>query len=282
MPRFTQPIPFREALQSREIRSILPTELRTRMLSQLAPQIRNRSTFSAGVTKAELLEQADALIDDILTGRIGRAEARLELRAAAEKLGYGRRPELQALVEETGDEGLGGLTDLLSDRRLNVMLDTNTRMARGYGHHTQGQQPDVLDLWPAKELVRARIAQEPRDWDARFRDTAAATDPDALRVLEETGRMAARKDSPLWAALSAFGNPYSPYDFGSGMIDRDIRRDEAIDLGLIEPAEQVTPDDTDLNDDLRASPRLRSRRLRTALESTGLGSFDAEGVFRAT
>jgi hypothetical protein len=36
---------------------------------------------------------------------------------------------------------------------------------------------------------------------------------DALKALP---RMIARKDSPIWEALSRFGTPYPPFDFNSG------------------------------------------------------------------
>jgi hypothetical protein len=43
----------------------------------------------------------------------------------------------------------------------------------------------------------------------------------------------ALKTSPIWTALSAFGHPYPPFDWGSGMDVRDVSADRAIELGLI-------------------------------------------------
>ena len=50
------------------------------------------------------------------------------------------------------------------------------------------------------------------------------------------GRMIALKDDPVWTKLSAFGTPYPPFDWGSGMGVRDIDRKTAIDLKLIDDA----------------------------------------------
>jgi len=40
----------------------------------------------------------------------------------------------------------------------------------------------------------------------------------------------------------------------------------------------IVPDDRGFNADLQASPAVRSARLREAVEATGIGRFDAEGV----
>ena len=54
--------------------------------------------------------------------------------------------------------------------------------------------------------------------------------------------MAALKNSPIWAALGAlgpFGNPYPPFDWGSGMGASDLTREEAEDLALLKPDEPM-------------------------------------------
>lgn len=47
------------------------------------------------------------------------------------------------------------------------------------------------------------------------------------------GRMVAIKDDPIWIKISAFGNPFPPFDFGSGMGVRNISRKEALELGVL-------------------------------------------------
>ncbi|MGH8018599.1 MAG: hypothetical protein ACREIA_09950, partial [Opitutaceae bacterium] len=259
---FASPLPFAEALESREVRELLPTELRTRLLQEIAPELRERAMFSAGVTNAEFLQKASDSIDELLAGRADRATLRLQLRQLLQRL----QPEPASFDAE------GGLTDLGSDRRLNLILDTNVEMAAGYGQWKQGQEDSILDLWPAQELVRTNSPRVPRDWPSRWLDAGG-------RVFG--GRMIALKNDPIWTRLSRFGLPYPPFDFNSGMDVADIDRTEAIALGLIDRDTRVAAQDRDFNTDLQASPQVSSSSLRAALEETGLGRFDAQGVFRA-
>src|SRR5687767_9151665 len=111
---FAEPLPFVEAVQSRLVRQLLPTDFRTRLLSGIPAELRERAMFSAGVTNAEFLQDASDAIDELLGGKTDRATKRAELKQLLARLDY--RP-----VE--GEEG--SLTDLSSDLRLNLILDTN-------------------------------------------------------------------------------------------------------------------------------------------------------------
>lgn len=258
----TEPQPFREAIESRQIRQLLPTELRTELLAVIAPELRERAMVSAGVVQAEFLQEASDSIDEILAGTSDRATQRAKLKELVARLGI--RPA-------EGEEGT--LTDLSSDARLNLILDTNLEMAQGYGSWIQGQDPAILDLWPAQELVRVREAKEPRDWAQRWADAGGTF---------YGTRMIARKDDPIWTRISRFGLPYPPFDFNSGMDVQDVDRETAIAAGVIDADEQVRPQSRDFNTDLQASPEVRSDALREALAETlqGIASFDAEGVLR--
>lgn len=259
---FRTPLPFRDALDSREVRSILPTEFRTQLLQQLPAQIRERAFFSAGVTNAEFLDRANTAIDDLVSGTVDRATKRLELKRVLASLGYSPVP---------GEED--SLTDLSSDERLNLILDTNLEMAQGYGRFAQGQDPEILDQWPAQELVRVIDSEKKRDWPARW-DRAGG---------EFFGlRMVALKNDPIWTRISRFGTPYPPFDFNSGMDVQDVDREEAIALGLIDRDTELLPQDRGFNADLQASPQIRSENLRSALtdELGDRAEFDAAGVLR--
>ncbi len=241
---FRTPMPFKEAIDAREVKQILPTELRTDMLSTISPEVRERAMFSAGVTNAEFLQEAHDSIGDLVTGRVDRATKRAGLKTLLGRLGYA-----------PAEGEAGSITDLSSDRRLNLILDTGLQQAQGYGQWKQGQDSAILDQWPANELIRVRDSLHPRDWQQRFRDACEEVgDQDALRVLEETDRMVALKNSRVWSALSRFGTPYAPYDFNSGMDDSDVDRDEAISLGLIDRDTELLPQDRGFNDELRLTP----------------------------
>ena len=257
---FSSPIPFREALESRLVRALLPTDLRTDLLATIPSELRERAMFSAGVTDAEFLQRSSDLIDDLLEGRTNRAEARTALKEFMGTLG--------ADVDETD------LTDLRSDARLNLILDTNVAMAEGYGQWAQAQDPVALEEYPARELVRVRASRVERDWPSRWLEAGGTF---------YGNRMIALIDDPIWTAISRFGTPWAPFDFNSGMDTVPVDRDTAEDLGVIAPgAPAPRPRDRDFNTDLKVTPEVRDRSLRDALAEAlqGVASFDAGGVLR--
>lgn len=260
---FRTPIPFQEAIDSREVRQLLPTEFRTALLQEIPAQLRERAFFSAGVQQAEFLERANTAIDDLLSGTTDRATQRLGLRRLLDSLGYRATP---------GEEGT--LTDLGSDRRLNLILDTNLEMAQGYGSWKQAQDPAVLDQWPAQELVRVIDSAVKRDWASRWAEAGGRF---------SGSRMIALKNDPIWTRLSRFGLPYPPFDFNSGMDLQDVDRDEAIAFGLIDRDTELLPQDRDFNTDLQASPAVRSSSLVEALQDhfNGRATF-VNGVLKLT
>lgn len=257
---FSEPLPFTEAIESRAVRELLPTEFRTRLLSEIPAALRERAFFSAGVTNAQFLQSASDKIDQLLAGKADRATMRLELKQLLDSLGY-------SPVE--GEEGT--LTDLSSDDRLNVILDTNLQMAQGYGNWKQGQDPAVLDQWPAQELIRVIDSKEKRDWPSRWADAGGEF---------FGGRMIALKNDPIWTAISRFGLPYPPFDFNSGMDVADVDRDEAIDIGLIERDTEITPQDRGFNDDLEAGAYLGSTILDAVQSLFGGRAVNDNGVLR--
>jgi hypothetical protein len=270
---FTEPVEFREALESREVKVLLPTTLSSRELEQMSPETRERAAFSARVANAGFIAEFDTLTREILNPRrvqredgsrategMDFATARLKLKEYLDRTGY------QAAE---GEEGT--IKDLRSDKRLNLILETNTQMAQGYGGWKQGQNAPVLDVWPASELYRAEERDEKRDWVTRWLNAAGEVeDEKAGAALRRFGRMVARKDSAIWRNLGPFKLPYEPFDFNSGMGTRDVERDDAVSLGVMESGTTVQPQDRGFNDDLQASLEVRSEALRQAvLEDLG-------------
>lgn len=93
--------------------------------------------------------------------------------------------------------------------------------------------------------------------------------------------MIALKNAPIWTAISAFGLPYAPFDFGSGMDVRDVDRDEAAALGLIDRDTQIEPETRGFNEDLEVSAPERQGALFTALlQSLGDAAAFVDGVLR--
>lgn len=248
---FGEPTPFKEALDYELVKRLMPTAANSRELSEFVPaEIRARARFSSAVTNMDVLGRIDSMIKravapstviDPATGAqrparpgeyMDRATFRLELGKTLRATGY------------VPPEGAGGtLRDLGSESRQNVIFDTNVRMAAEYGGYAQGQNEAVLDLYPCQELYREESREKPRDWQSRWEDAGGEI---------YDGRMIARKDDGIWTAISAFGLPYPPFDFGSGMGVRDVRRDEAESLGVIEPEDTITPEFHGLNDEVYA------------------------------
>lgn len=201
----------------------LPTTASSAELAALPASIREQALFSARLNLAHPVAEIGNKLKGILDGKLSDSEARRDIRAALSAAGY-QPPQ--------GEEG--GLLDHTSKRRLDLILGQNVRSARNYAYRAAGMDPDVLDLWPAWELVRVANRREPRgDWPQRF-ETAGGK----LRA----GRMVALKTSPVWASLSRFNTPYPPFDFGSGMGVRAIPREDAVALGLIDGTARQTPE----------------------------------------
>lgn len=267
---FTKPLPFREAIQSLEARSLLPTDLGSRLLREIEPDVLRRAFFSAKVDDARHLQALLDAVNKLAAGTSDKATQRAEIKQLLASLQY-----------QPSEETRGGLQDLSSDRRINLQLDTNLRMMQGAGDYVQGDDPTILNAFPAQELIRVRASEHERDWSQRWLDAGGQF---------YAGRMIARKDAEVWDRLGdparfpdGLGNRWAPFAFGSGMGTTDISRNEAVALGVIDWHERVQLPSFDLNADLTATPDVRESWLKTALADAlqGVAAFDANGVLRA-
>lgn len=270
---FRAPLPLQAALDSRLVRQILPTDFRTRLLQTIAPYLKERAMFSAGVTNAEFLQQASDAIDAAVSGESDVATKRAGLKKVLEALQYNPVPDER-----------GTLTDLSSDPRLNLIINTGQETAAGYGAFMQGQDPAVRDQWPALELVRIMNfdSEHKRNW-AQIWTNAGGQFYD--------GRMIALKDDLIWDELGdpdvvpgGLGNPYPPFALHSGMWTKPVDRDTAIRLKLIDRDTQVAATDRGFNQDLQASPEVREGALQDALLSNlkdnGIAAEFVDGVLK--
>jgi hypothetical protein len=262
---FASPLPFREAIESRAVRQLLPTDFRTRLLSEIPAELRERAVFSAGVTNTEFLQQVSDSVDELLDGKTDKATKRAELKQLLARLEY--RPV---------DGEQGSLTDLSSDRRLNLILNTNLQLAQGAGTFKQGQEPDVLAQWPAEEIIDTNPGQTEnrRNWAQRWAELGGTF---------YGGRMIAKKGDPILTRISFFGLPYGPLALRSFWERQDVSADEALDLGVMTQAEidALSPQSRDFNTDLQATPEVRDAALKEALIDSlgGIGQFIG-GVLR--
>jgi hypothetical protein len=107
---------------------------------------------------------------------------------------------------------------------IGILIQTNADLFRNHEQFWQQHDADVLDLWPALELSAICKSDFPRDWPKAW---AAA----GGKFFD--GRMIARKDDPLWLALSDFGFPFAPFSFDRGYWTKEVGRDESTQLGII-------------------------------------------------
>ena len=202
-------------------------------------QIRERAFFMAGVENARILQEFKDAARDIAAGKLTTNEARKRLRTALRDAGY-----------EPAEEERGGIHDLSSRRRMEVTLETNVALARGW---QQREQMKLDKSQPGLRLFRARRVQMPRNWQQRWGEAAARIN---WQGVARGGEFVALIDSPIWEEISRFGVPYPPFDFGSQMRVKAVPYEECVKLGLfdepeeIPPEEEAAPEDTPPDADL--------------------------------
>ena len=221
--------------------------------------IRERALMLARVANSEFGNRVIDLSNRIVEGRETEAKARLLLRDLLDEMDY-QAPEGKA----------GTIQDLRSDVRLNLILRMQVQGCYGFAHWRQGQTRDLLDKYPAQELYRAYPRKEPRDWPTRWQEAGG-------RFYE--GRMIAPKNDIVWVLISAFGTPYPPFDFNSGMDVMDVRREEAVELGVIAEGQIVVPQRRDFEQDSRAGvASLLPEMEQVLIETLGGGWEMVDGV----
>jgi len=222
---------------------------------------RERSQFSAHVESARFLGTLQTKLmkrTQLERERVAKGSAFVDrdsfirdMRAIAETEG----------LETTDAGGIGTVRDIRSVERLGLIYDTQTRSAAEHARWTMGQDPDVLNEFPAWRFVRVQDVETARDEHAPFE-----------------GKVALKTDLDFWIGINQdFGVPWGPWGWGCGHDVEDVDRDEAEELGLIAPGAELEPAQADFNDRLQASMAGLSDELRAALEDSLGDAAHAEG-----
>ena len=74
-------------------------------------------------------------------------------------------------------------------------------------------------------------------------------------------------------SIGGFAVPFGPWGFNSGMDVEDVRRDKAIQMGLIEKNEQVLPPDDTFNKGLKAAADVEPEFLNKFLDKMGRDAY---------
>lgn len=270
------PVPFDEAFAWAKGRELLPTTLGHAQLTQLRREIGRRGLVLARVADARILSGVMDRVSQISRGiqeRPGEymdpATFRLEMQQVLASADYRPHP---------GREGT--ISDLRTKARLDLIVQTETELAAGRASQAADLDPDVADAFPAWELYRAkRPIGAARDWEDRWRKAAHASgDTTAAGALADFGRMIARKDSPIWAALGstdlfddALDTDHAPFAFRSGMAVKNVNRATAINVGVFKRGDRVVAV-AQSPDPVRASLEGIDERIRRVLMAATPGA----------
>ncbi len=278
---FDKPVTLTDALRFASAKRVLALSpaIGTRDIEENIPaEIRERAFYSARTPYADYLAETsrniqrmvqpdvritpDGLVPTVSGDSISPAQVRARMKRQLAALGYQPDPAKR-----------GGLQDLSSDRRVNLIIDTQLKMSRGYGSWRQSQDSTVLDLWPADELYRAINRKNERDWQQRWNEArrALGSRTSATVALYATGPFVALKNDPIWREISRFRNPYPPFDFMSGMRVRDVSFKRALELGVIKQAQTVPPAKDSLNEPVEMDVSTMPAGILQALGSALAG-----------
>ena len=237
----------------------LPTHLDSATIrARVAAEIRQRAFFSARMTSMTYLKQLQTIVAAYAHGEVNAADARWRCQQVLGGLGL--------------DSGGHSLADHGSARRLNLILETQRKMAASVAR-LDALDTDELEDWPAWRLERYGSRAVPReDWHARWKRAGDACG----WVGAVKGDFVALKTSPIWAALGegaggfkdTLGNPYPPFAYGSGLDWTDVSAEEATRLGLT--LTHQTPK--------RASLAPDEREILEAMGKTGLRPEDLRAL----
>jgi hypothetical protein len=254
---------FAEELAKLQAAGKISTQLTAAQRAAIEASVRKYAAAAAQSTIKTVSEEIQKTILDLVNPQ----QVEREGKAQTVTEGFNPATAREHLTGFLKDFETGALAD-----RLEFALDVGTKVANGAARFVQqNADPLVVDAYPALELERLFDRDVPRgfkriaggelipdpgqDHETRWRYAAQdAGDDDALRVLEQTGRMVALKSSGIWQSLGdgaggfddALGNRSDPLWWNTGYRQMEIAREDAEGLGLLDPGEKAEPAPLDL------------------------------------
>ncbi|MBQ4385667.1 MAG: hypothetical protein II823_07110 [Kiritimatiellae bacterium] len=192
-------------------KALVTSDIGSEQWNSIQAGLRDRAFFSARVAEVRFLDAMRSRIAESLSGNLSQSEFR---KAVREMLTHG---------SYDAGENRGTIKDLMTKARLDLIFDTNRKMAQGYVQHLQATTDGALAAFPAYELLRAEPRKMPRNWPAIWQQKGGTL---------YQGRMIAPKTDPIWTRISRFGLPYPPFDYNSGMDIFSVSRSECLALGV--------------------------------------------------
>jgi hypothetical protein len=246
-----KPMPFNEAVKRLGRKSVIGSKLTSSEWADLPVQLRDSAFFSATIENTRFLQRTKDMLGDYLTGAVeeitkpdGAVVTALKAGSRAQFVETVRR---HAIAEGLGDlvpEGKrGGLQDITSQKRLELIFDIRTQAAHMHANWRQGMDADILDEFPGQRFIR--------EADVKLERPLHTQNEGVVRL---------KTDLAFWQSMNSpniggFGVPWGPWGFNSGMGVEDVDRAEVEALGLLEPDEPVEPVDLAFTEELKASTR---------------------------
>lgn len=192
--------------------TVFPTELDTQEIRAMVAQDKRDATFfSAQCSNARLLGEMQSYISKAARGEPG-----------YHKLDFVKKMRALLGVPNGGKDVKKEITSMESFQRLSLIYDFWMRKLSARNQYLQSLTR--LKDFPAQEFVRTQWRKEPREWGKRWIDAGGVM---TGTQGEYGGRMLAAIGNPIWERISAFGTPFPPFDFNSGMGLKPISKSEA-------------------------------------------------------
>ena len=192
-------------------------------MEMIANDYAERAFFVSGVEPGVILSDFEEKAGKVASGALSYEEAQQSIRETLRQQGY--RPPAT---------GQGGIQDLSSWLRIQVVMETNAAMAHGYRNWYNWTQDDST---AAFKFYRSQGREDPRYWAERWNRARAGLEEEATEAVssgfirgETVGYALAASD--IWIRLSRFGTPYPPFDYLSGMNIAPVGAEEARAAGL--------------------------------------------------
>lgn len=251
--------PWQAAVDRLAAKTTIGSRLRSAEWAGMPLALREGAQFSAGVEEVRVLSA--------IKEHLSRAAQQIRTEGTLTDRSRFVAEMRSMLGAAPGDSG--DLRDITSRRRLELIWNFQQQDAHAYAAREASLDPDALDAYPAQRLVRIESRRVPRDWFARWGAAGASVGWQGA----SRSSMVALITSPIWSAISRFGKPHPPFDYGSGMGLEAVDRDEAETLGLLPkndpPAERLQR--------LRGDAAAARRRWTDGLQASTRG-LSAEAI----
>ena len=239
-------------------RGVLPREISSAQMKALQRAVERYSDFIGQDGIKKLVDKITSDLKDIMNpqqvGGVTKGATEGSLRG-----------ELSNLANKYSTvEGIGQAINW------DFIINTATSIMGGAGRYVADTSPQQMALYPGWALSRFAERDTPRgfrvgakgalipvpddDWPSRWAEAGETCGDEDWLPWDgdaQTGRGAALKSSGIWQALGdlrddSLGNPFPPFAFNSGFKCGPVSRAECIDLGLIDPKDEVNPPEMNL------------------------------------